>query len=81
MDKHKLSKSKVTGKASAGDAALVLSVIVHVREANYVPAWLPLRKRITTHIFTSDIKKADLPKLEADSQVVSVSINEPLNSL
>lgn len=81
MDKRKLSKSKVTGKAKQDDADPVLSVIVNVREANYVPSWLPLRKRITTHIFTSDIKKADLPKLEADSQVVSVSINEPLDSL
>ena len=71
----------MTGKAKKDDADPVLSVIVHVREANYVPEWLPLRKRITTHIFTSDIKRVDLPKLEADDQVVSVSINEQLDSL
>lgn len=81
MDKRKLGKSKVTGKSKQDDADPVLSVIVNVREANYVPSWLPLRKRITTHIFTSAIKKTDLPKLEADIQVVSVSINEPLDSL
>jgi hypothetical protein len=81
MDKHKLSKSKVTGKAKKDDADQILSVIVHVREANYVPEWLTIRKIITTHIFTADIQKEDLPKLENDDQVVSVSINEPLNLL
>ena len=81
MDKHKLSKSKVTGKAKKDDGDPMLSVIVNVREANYVPEWLSLRKRITTHIFTSDIKKEDLSKLESDDQVVSVSINEPLKGL
>ncbi|THU40448.1 hypothetical protein FAM09_11345 [Niastella caeni] len=81
MDKHKLSKSKVTGKVSANDANPVLNVIINVREPNYVPSWLSLRKKITANIFTADIKKTDLPKLEADGQVISVAINEQLNSL
>ena len=81
MDKRKIRQSKITGKASPGDGEPVLSVIVNVREPDYVPEWLSLRQRITAHIFTADIKKEELPKLEADSQVVSVSINEPLKGL
>ena len=81
MEKRKISKSKITGKTSADDAEPLLSVIVHVREPDYVPEWLSLRKRITSLIFTSDIKKGDLPKLEADDQVVSVAINEQLDQL
>lgn len=81
MEKRKLSKSKVTGKAKQDDEDSPLSVIVHVREPDYVPEWLSLRKRITSYIFTSDIKKEDLPKLEADDQVVSVAINEQLDQL
>lgn len=80
MEKRKLSKSKITGKTPSPDGEL-LSVIVNVREPNYVPAWVTLRKRITSHIFTTDIKKEDISKLEADNEVISVAINEQLNSL
>jgi hypothetical protein len=80
MEKRKLSKSKITGKTPPDDGEL-LSVIVNVREPDYVPAWVPLRKRITSHIFTTDIKKEDISKLEADNEVISVAINEQLNSL
>ncbi len=80
MEKRKLSKSKITGKTPSPDGEL-LSVIVNVREPDYVPAWVPLRKRITSHIFTTDIKKEDISKLEADNEVISVAINEQLNSL
>jgi len=83
MEKRKLSKSKTTGRgaAAADDASPELSVIVHVRKANYVPGWVTLRQKITDLIFTADIKKADLDKLETDEQVTSVSINEQLDSI
>lgn len=80
MEKRKLSKSKTTGKGASA-ATPELSVIVHVRKANYVPEWITLRSKITDLIFTADIKKGDLNKLEADEQVTSVSINERLNSV
>lgn len=80
MEKRKLSKSKTTGKGAVA-VGPELSVIVHVRKANYVPEWVSLRSKITDLIFTADINKADLNKLEADEQVSSVSINERLDSL
>ena len=81
MDKRKINKSKITGKEESGNANQELSVIVQVREPNYVPNWISLRKKITEIIFTASIHKADLSKLEADDQVVSVSINERLDPL
>jgi len=81
MDKRKINQSKITGKVPPGDNNPMLPVIIHVLEADYVPAWLSLRKRITAHIFTADVAKADLPKLEADEQVTSVAISEPLDLL
>jgi hypothetical protein len=80
MEKHKPGKSKVTNKGVATDAGTEVSVIVHVNKANYVPNWISLRKKITDLIFTADVKKRDLEKLEADEQVISVSINEQLGS-
>jgi hypothetical protein len=81
MDKRKLNKSKITGNVLPGDDNPMMSVIVHVREPAYVPAWLSLRKKITEYIFTAAIMKTDLSKLEADKQVTSVSINEQLDSI
>jgi hypothetical protein len=80
MEKRKLSKSKITGKTPPDDGEL-FSVIVQVREPNYVPDWVPLRTRITSHIFTTDVKKEDITKLEADDQVVSVAINQRMDQL
>jgi hypothetical protein len=80
MEKRKLNKSKTTGKG-ASVINPELSVIVHVRKANYVPEWITLRSKITDLIFTADIKKVELNKLEADEQVTSVSINEQLGSI
>jgi len=81
MDKRKINKSKITGNLPPGDDDSMVSVIVHVHEPGYVPAWLSLRKRITEYIFTADIKRPELSKLEADKQVTSVSINEQLDSM
>jgi hypothetical protein len=81
MEKRKLDNSKITGKRSAGDNNPMLSVIIQVREPNYVPDWLSLRKKITEYIFTAEIEGVDLPKLEADKLVDSVSINEQLDSI
>ena len=80
MEKRKLNKSKTTGKGAVA-VGPELSVIVYVRKANYVPEWISLRSKITDLIFTADINKADLNKLEADEQVSSVSINERLNTI
>ena len=81
MEKRKLSKSKMTGKLPSGDGELAFSIIVNVRDPHYVPSWLPLRKRITSHIFTTDIKQVDFPRLEADDQVISYAFNEKLDPL
>jgi hypothetical protein len=88
MEKRKLGKSKTTGKAEAPNKAAAennanaeLSVIVYVRSAKYVPGWISVREKITDNIFTADITRADLAKLEADEQITSVSINQRLDPI
>lgn len=82
MEKRKLDKSKTTGKAAASENVNPeISVIVYTRGANYIPEWISVREKITNNIFTADITKAELAKLEADEQITSVSINQRLDSL
>ena len=81
MEKRKLSKSKISGKTPSPDGELLFGVIVQVHEPNYVPDWVPLRKRITSRIFTTDLKLSDITKLEADINVISVTINQQLDQL
>lgn len=81
MEKRKLSKSKVTGKTPSPDGELLFSVIVQVREPNYVPDWVPLRKRLSSLFFTTDLKLSDITKLEADNEVISVAINQRMDQL
>jgi hypothetical protein len=81
MEKRKLSKSKVTGKTLSPDGELLFSVIVQVREPNYVPDWVTLRKRISSLFFTTDLKASDITKLEADNEVISVAINQRMDQL
>ena len=81
MEKRKLSKSKITGKTPSPDGELLFSVIVQVREPNYVPEWVSLRTRISSLFFTTDLKLSDITKLEADPEVVSVAINQRMDQL
>jgi hypothetical protein len=83
MDKSKLRESKITGNSTGAtdNANPEFSVVVYVRAANYEPDYIALRKRITGYIFTANVTKKELDKLEADEQITSVSINERLDSV
>ena len=81
MDKRKINKSKLTGKVPPDDSSKEVLVMIHCSEPYYAPHWLNVRQRITDTIFTAAIRKADFEKLEADTLVVSFSINEELDSI
>ncbi|MVT08569.1 hypothetical protein [Chitinophaga tropicalis] len=81
MEKSKIISSKISGAINSQDKNTLMSVIINVKEANYVPDWLKIRNKITSFIFTSEVKKADLIKLEKDQQIISVSLNQRLNMI
>ncbi len=49
------------------------AAIVKVRSADYVPPGIDLRARISPYLFTADVTEADLSRMQADDDVVSVS--------
>jgi hypothetical protein len=76
MEKKKLVRSKVTGRAAANEGA-AMSAIVNVREPGYQPAGVDIRKWIAADIFTANLLQPDLERLEKDSRVISVALNKP----
>lgn len=81
MEKRNLIRSKISGAVSFLNENEKTSAIINVKEANYVPSWLKVANKITSFIFTSEIKKDDLVKLEQDQRVVSISLNQRLNMI
>jgi len=55
-----------------------IPVIVKVAEDEYVPAGVEVRARISARLFTAQVDTGDLPRLEHDSRVVSVSVAKPI---
>jgi hypothetical protein len=81
MEKQKISKSKVEGKAGVTNHNGQFSVIVKVTRAGYVPAPLTLRSHINAYLFTADATKEAIQQLEKDAEVASVSISQPIKSI
>lgn len=81
MEKRNLTRSKISGAVSFLKDNEKTPVIINVKEANYVPNWLKVRNKITSFIFTSEVEKNDLAKLEEDQQVISISLNQRLNMI
>ncbi|SFD64904.1 hypothetical protein SAMN05518672_102786 [Chitinophaga sp. CF118] len=74
-------RSKISGALSFQNENEITPVIINVKEANYIPNWLKVRNKITSFIFTSEVKKGDLVKLEEDQRVVSISLSQRLNMI
>jgi hypothetical protein len=81
MEKRNLIRSKISGAVSFQNENEKTSAIINVKEADYIPSWLDVRSKITSYIFTSDLKKDDIAKLEQDHRVVSISLNQRLNMI
>jgi hypothetical protein len=78
MEKVKLATSKITGYTGDADAKAIIPVIVNVNQADYIPEGVDVRQKITSYIFTSNVKHSDLAILDKDKQVVSVAVSRPL---
>ena len=62
--------------AQTEGAEASFAAIVRVNRAEYIPAGVKLRARITAHIFTAQLTPATLQRLQADPAVVSISRSE-----
>jgi len=62
------------------NASETVQAIIKVKDADYVPKGVKVRASISPHILTGDLKRGDLPALERDPQVESISISKRLNS-
>jgi len=76
-----MTRSKISGAVSFQNENEMAPVIINVKEANYIPSWLKVRNIITSFIFTSEVKKDDLVKLEEDQRIASISLNQRLNMI
>jgi hypothetical protein len=64
-----------TLKAAGRDE--MVTVIVHVKEPNYVPPQVQVRARIDPMLFTATLPIALLSELEADPKVQSMALSRP----
>jgi len=55
-----------------------IDVIIRVATADYLPAGIRLRGRISAKLLTARTSVRDLPRLVRDPQVLSVAESEPL---
>lgn len=58
----------------------IVSVIVKVKRANYIPLLVKVRAIISDDIFTADCKVSDIKEIESDILVEQVSKSKPLGS-
>lgn len=64
----------------ATNASETFQAIIKVKDADYVPKGVKVRASISPHILTGDLKQDDLPALEMDPQVESISISKRLKA-
>lgn len=58
----------------------VFVAIVKVKEDNYHPAALTIRRQISARIFTADIPRENLKVIAQDALVEQLSLSKPLYS-
>jgi hypothetical protein len=79
-DLRKLELSSRPHAGAVSDDTLV-SAIVKVREANYVPSGVTIRARIDEMMFTASCRADQLRELEGDPRVVSVALTQRLTNV
>lgn len=65
---------------SCVDPDEIVSVIIKVKRANYIPSLVKVRANISDTIFTADCKFSDIKEIESDTLVEQVSKSQPLGS-
>jgi hypothetical protein len=75
-DLHKLESSSVLPLAT--NPSQVVQAIIQVKDADYVPKGVKVRASISPHLLTADLLQGDLPALELDPKVESISISKRL---
>ena len=61
----------------AVDKDQVITVIIQVKEPNYVPPQVQMRAQIDPTLFTAELPAARLNELEADPKVQSFALSRP----
>jgi len=59
----------------------ILTAIFKVKLANYVPDGVKQRARISTRLFTGSFKSEQLPKIESDENIESISLSKSLQMI
>lgn len=62
------------------DAERIVTAIVKVRQENYHPDFLAVRRQISKRIFTAEFQAKVLPNIQSDPLVETVSLAETLPS-
>jgi hypothetical protein len=82
MIKRKIGPSKVLNSSSAARPKEgVYLAIVEVKEKKYVPIGVKLRQWISDFIFTAEIRTSELPRLEENSNISSIQLNQRLQQI
>ena len=83
MAKRTQSTGKRESSARPGPSANAekVEVVVKVHRPNYVPRGVTVRAQISPLIFTTRVLGADLPEIEQDPGVQSISINKTLRTI
>lgn len=77
-DLKKVEHSSIPAKPV--DPTTPMTAIVKVKKANYTPKHVRVRARISPEILTCEFSAAELASLDADENVVSVSLSQKLQS-
>lgn len=81
MDFSKLTEIKYNPDIYSGlDPETIVSVIIQVKQAKYIPQLVKVRAIISDTIFTADCKISDIKEIESDILVEQVSKSIPLGS-
>jgi hypothetical protein len=68
----------VRREARGSEGGDPVAVIVKVAEAGYVPPGVQVRSQIAPQMFTAEVRRVDLERLQQDPRVVSVGTAKPL---
>jgi len=68
-------------EARAGESGDKVAVIIKVAEEGYVPPGVKVRAQIDPKMFTAEIERGDMERVQSDPRVVSIGTPKPLRPL
>jgi hypothetical protein len=78
MAARKFQKLEPGGARIAGEPGGLVNALIKVREAGYRPPHAVVRAELHPYLFTAELMAEDLPSLDADPKVESISLSTPL---